>query len=194
MAVAANRIDPKRYGRLLSKIQPAVIKTEKENERILAEIEKLIDKGDLLSAEELTLLELMSQLVEDFEEHAYPIEDAPPHKVLQHLMEANDLKQSDLLRIFGSRGHTSDVVHGKRAIGRKHAKALGEFFHVAPDLFIFEGDETLPSGSVIHWWERDPKTRGVAITCGRCGNKKLASISSIKTPPWTGLCKDCSRG
>jgi HTH-type transcriptional regulator / antitoxin HigA len=53
------------------------------------------------------------------------IPDAPPHRILLFLMEQNDLRQSDLLPIFGSRGYVSDVVNGKRAISKTHAKALG---------------------------------------------------------------------
>ncbi len=39
-------IDAKRYGQLLAMARPARIRDEKENERILAEIERLIDKGE----------------------------------------------------------------------------------------------------------------------------------------------------
>ena len=130
-------VDEKKYGRLLARALPAVIEAEDENERMLAEVERLMDKGEgNLSPEEGKLLKLMVRLVEDFEERAYPIPDAAPHEVLRHLMEANDLKQADLLPIFGSRGYTSDVVNGKRGISKEHAKALGELFHVSPSLFI----------------------------------------------------------
>ncbi|MDQ3585917.1 MAG: helix-turn-helix domain-containing protein [Pyrinomonadaceae bacterium] len=133
----ANRtIDAKKYGRLLSKALPSVVKSEKENEQMLAEIEQLIDKGDERSPEEDTLLELLCRLVEDFEERAYPVDDAPPHEVLQHLMEARDLKQADLAPVLGTRGRVSEIVNGKRAISKAQAKALGEFFHVSPSLFI----------------------------------------------------------
>ena len=77
-----------------------------------------------------------TRLIEDFEEEHYPIPDAPPHRILRFLMEQNDLRQSDLLQIFGSRGYVSDVVKGKRAISKTHAKALGKMFHVSPDVFI----------------------------------------------------------
>lgn len=193
MVVAADQIDPKKYARLLARTLPTVIKTEEENERMLAEIEKLIDKGEQKTPEDLALLELMSHLVEDFEERAYPIADAPAHKVLQHLMEANDLKQADLVSIFGSRGHTSDVVNGKRAISKKNAAALGERFHVSPELFIFERDESHPSGATIHWGEREPTTRRVMITCGKCGQQRFAEINSLKGGQrWTGFCKSCA--
>jgi len=136
MAVAVNEINASKYGRLLAKTLPAVIKTEAENERMLAEIEKLMDKGERMTPEELVLLELMTQLIETFEEEAYPIADASPHRILQHLMESNDLSQVDLLPIFGGRGRVSEVVNGKRGISKAQAKALAGFFHVSADLFL----------------------------------------------------------
>jgi HTH-type transcriptional regulator/antitoxin HigA len=51
-------------------------------------------------------------------------------------MEQNDLRQADLMKIFGSRGRVSEVVNGKRAISKFQAKSLGEFFKVSPELFI----------------------------------------------------------
>lgn len=134
--MAAKRINKKKYGALLADTLPAVIKTEEENERMLALAEQLIDKGERRTPEEDQLFELVTRLIEDFEEEHYPIPDAPPHRVLRFLMEQNDLRQSDLLPIFGSRGYVSDVVNGKRAISKTHAKALGEKFHVSPEVFI----------------------------------------------------------
>jgi HTH-type transcriptional regulator / antitoxin HigA len=96
----------------------------------------LIDKGDSRTPEEDQLFELVARLIEDFEEEHYPIPDASPHRILRFLMEQNDLRQSDLLSIFGSRGYVSDVAPGKRAISKTHAKALGKMFHVSPDVFI----------------------------------------------------------
>jgi HTH-type transcriptional regulator / antitoxin HigA len=134
--VAAKRINKRKYGALLANALPAVIKTEEENERMLALAEQLIDKGESPTPEEDQLFELIARLIEDFEEERYPIPDAPPHSVLQFLMEQNDLRQRDLLPIFGSRGYVSDVINGKRAISKTHAKALGKMFNVSPDVFI----------------------------------------------------------
>lgn len=137
VATSSAKIDGKKYARLLTRALPSVIETEEENERMLAEVERLMDKGEeKLSPEESKLFKLMVRLIEDFETRAYPIPDARPHEILQHLMEARDLKQADLLPILGSRGYTSDIVNGKRAISKEHAKRLGEFFRVSPSLFI----------------------------------------------------------
>lgn len=138
MSVSAKaRVDEKKYARLLTRALPSVIKTEDEYERALREVESLMDKGEgSLSPEEDALLELMVKLVQDYEDEHHAIPDAAPHEVLRHLLESNDLKQADLLPIFGSRGYISDIVRGKRGISKEHAKALGEFFHVSPSLFI----------------------------------------------------------
>jgi HTH-type transcriptional regulator/antitoxin HigA len=136
-ATANVRIDLKKYGRLLRRMLPMVIETEEENERMLIAVEQLMGKGeDNLTPEESRLFKLMVRLIEDFEERAYSIPDAKPHEVLQHLIEARDLRQIDLLPIFRSRGYTSDIVNGKRGISKEHAKELGQFFHVSPELFL----------------------------------------------------------
>lgn len=136
MVAPAKEVDRHKYGKLLARTLPSVIETEEENERLLTEVEKLIDKGEERSPEEDKLLELMTTLVEDFEEKHYPIPDASPHEVLQGLMDERGLRQRDLLNIFGSDGIASEVVNGKRNVSRTQAKALAEFFHVPADLFI----------------------------------------------------------
>ncbi|HXG67630.1 MAG TPA: transcriptional regulator [Blastocatellia bacterium] len=136
MSVAV-KIDEKKYRRLLARALPTAIKTEQEYERILAEVEKLISKPEeKLSAEELALLELLSILIEQYEDVHYPIPDAPPNEVLKLLMEEHDLQRKDLMPIFRSSGILSEVLSGKRGISKAQAKALGKRFHLPADVFI----------------------------------------------------------
>jgi HTH-type transcriptional regulator / antitoxin HigA len=108
-----------------------------KNERALTVADRLMSKGkDNLTPEETTLLELLVQLIERFEEKAYPISEAPGHRVLQTLMENRGIKQAELLPIFGSRGTASEVYNGKRAISKAQAKKLGEFFGISPAVFL----------------------------------------------------------
>src|SRR4030095_9588043 len=132
------KFDPRKYSRLVSKVAPLVIETKDEFERMDAEISRLLRKGyDNLSIEERRLLRLLSRLIEDYEDRTFPIPNSPPYRTLQFLMEQNDLRQADLVRIFGSRGRVSEVVNGKRAISKNQAKALGEFYKLSPELFIW---------------------------------------------------------
>jgi HTH-type transcriptional regulator/antitoxin HigA len=136
MNSAVRRIDPVRYRRLLSRTMPVVIETEEENARMLAAVEKLMQKGEKLSAEEEKLLKLLARLIEDFEERFYRPTEATPLEVLHHLMEAKGVKQSQLWDVFGSKGIASEVLNGKRGISKTHARALANYFHVPAELFI----------------------------------------------------------
>ncbi len=136
MRRAVRKLNPTRYRRLLSRTMPVVIETEDENERMLATVEKLMEKGENLSPEEEKLLKLFAKLIEDFEERYYHPKDADPLEVLQHLMEARGIKQAQLWEVFGSKGIASEVLNGKRGISKTHARALANYFHVSTDLFI----------------------------------------------------------
>jgi len=128
--------DQRKYGRLLAQAAPAVIRNDAECRRVEAEIAKLLRRGDNLTPEEERLLDLLSALVERYEDETEDFPASPPHRILQFLMEQNDLQQVDLVKIFGSSGRVSEVVNGKRGISKTQAKTLGEFFKVSPELFI----------------------------------------------------------
>ena len=115
---------------------PVVIETEEENERMLAIAERLMEKGEAMSAEEEALLRLLSTLIQDFEERFYTPGEVTPLEMLRHLMDARGLKQTDLTEVFGSKGVASEVFNGKRGISKAQAKRLAEFFGVSAEFFI----------------------------------------------------------
>ena len=129
-------LDRQVYASLLGQVLPKVIESEEENELFLAEVEKLMDLGDNLTPEQLQLLNLLVSLIEQFEDQHYPISSASPLEVLNELMLQRNLKQKDIVHLFGSQGVASEVLSGKRAISKAHAKALGEFFYTDPTLFL----------------------------------------------------------
>jgi HTH-type transcriptional regulator / antitoxin HigA len=128
-------LDAKSYGQLLRRTLPHVIRTQYEYQRFAAELLRL-DERDDATREEEELAELLTVLIDEYEGRRYPIRKASPQHTLQHLMEARKLTQKDLWKLFGSKGITSEVFHGKRAISKSQAKKLAAFFHVTADLFI----------------------------------------------------------
>ena len=66
-------IDDKKYARVLAKVLPRVITSDSEHERVLAEVEKLMDKGEHRSAEEDTALDLMVRLIQGYEQEHHPL-------------------------------------------------------------------------------------------------------------------------
>ena len=124
------------YGLYYAAYQPKIIVSEDEYNRTLESIEQMMVRGEELSPEENSLLELLSILVEIYEDSQFPVEPSSPQNILLHLMDARELKQSDLVGVIGSKGIVSEIVNGKRSISKAQAKALGQFFHASPALFI----------------------------------------------------------
>ena len=124
------------YAFLLRRTLPAVIHTERENERCIAMLEALDSKGDKLTAAERRLAENLTVLIEDFEEKAYALKPARPVDVLRELMQANGLKQKDLLEIFGTPSIVSEVLREKRGLIVEHIRKFSRRFHVSPEVFF----------------------------------------------------------
>jgi HTH-type transcriptional regulator/antitoxin HigA len=124
------------YAKLLSAKHPRVIKTEAENERALREIEALIAREKVLSQPEIELLELLALLVEKFEDEHYPLPRASPTEILRELMLAHGMTQTQLSKLFPSKGIASEVLSGKRGISKAQAKKLAAHFHVPAALFL----------------------------------------------------------
>lgn len=128
-------IDKEVYKNLLAETLPQLITTEAENERALAIVEDLLAVKNR-TLEQKKILNLLVVLIEKFEEEHYSLGETTPQSILLHLMEARNLRQTDLVGIIGSRGVVSEVVNGKRQISKSQAKALGDFFYVDPSLFL----------------------------------------------------------
>jgi HTH-type transcriptional regulator / antitoxin HigA len=124
------------YATLLAKTLPAVIHTEKENERCIALLEKLDHKGEKLSPAEQRLAELLTLLIENFEEKAYALKPANPVEILSELMESNGLKQKELIDVFGTPSIVSEVLSGKRNLTVEHIRRLSRRFNLSAEVFL----------------------------------------------------------
>ncbi|MFN7939106.1 MAG: hypothetical protein U0R19_37630 [Bryobacteraceae bacterium] len=131
-------IDEKRYARLLVKATPRVIRTEEENDRALAIVESLMEKGEsALTPEEDELLDLLTNLIRDYEADIRPPrQKSKPHEMVAFLLEQSGLAPKDLWPVVGSKSRVSEILAGKRSITKEQAKKLAEFFHVGVGLFI----------------------------------------------------------
>jgi len=124
------------YATLLASVLPSVIRNEAENERCIRALEELDRKSSRLSAAERRLADLLTLLIEDFEDRQYALKPADPLAVLEELMAANGLKQKDLLDIFVTPSIVSEVLSGKRQLTTEHIRRLSRRFHVSPEVFI----------------------------------------------------------
>ena len=123
------------YTDLLSQVTPKVIETEAEYEQTLAVVESFAFNQNR-TAEQTALYKLLVLLVEAYESEYYPISEASPIDVLNHILEASDTKPADLVGLIGSSSVVAEIVNGTRAINEAEAKILSDRFKVSPSLFI----------------------------------------------------------
>jgi HTH-type transcriptional regulator/antitoxin HigA len=123
------------YGMLLSQNLPRVIRSEEENEHYIKILEEFERRGNL-TEDEKEFTELLTVLIEKFEDAHYQLRPSTPLEVIQELMDANDLRQKDLVDVFGTESVVSEVLNGKRELNKDHIKRLSLRFKISPELFF----------------------------------------------------------
>jgi HTH-type transcriptional regulator/antitoxin HigA len=123
------------YAELLAKTAPKVIRSESENEHYIQALYALEQKRSL-GREEKELADLLTLLIEDFEDKRYHLPHATPVQTLEFLMEQRGLRQKDLVHIFGARSTVSKVLTGKRELTKGQIAKLSQYFHVSPEIFF----------------------------------------------------------
>lgn len=112
------------------------IRSEEEYERTVALMNFLLDavgdkEGHALSG----LLDLVSELVGEYDTNHYAIEASEPKEVLRYLIEMRGLKQGDLAEIV-PQGNLSAILAGKRKISATLAGKLAKYFNVSSAVFV----------------------------------------------------------
>jgi HTH-type transcriptional regulator / antitoxin HigA len=114
---------------------PKVITSDAQNERYISVLLEL-EKKTRLTTKEKEFAELLTVLIETYEEKHYPIRAASPMEVLAELMDANNLKQKDLAPMLGSESVVSEILRGKRELNKGHIQRLSKHFGVSPAVFF----------------------------------------------------------
>ena len=124
------------YRKLLDETLAVVIRTEAEYRRLLTATAAILERPeDEISEEEGRLLELLSILIEEYENRAHPLPRTEPHKMLAYLLEEKNMKPSDLWTVL-PKSLVSEILNGKRSISKAQARQLAELLRVPIDLFV----------------------------------------------------------
>jgi HTH-type transcriptional regulator / antitoxin HigA len=117
---------------------PKVITSDAQHERYVAallELERRERRGRLNAAGR-ELAKLLTLLVDNYEEEHHHIPSASPIEVLRELMEANNLRQKDLITEFGAESIVSEVLNGRRELNKDHIERLSRRFRISPAVFF----------------------------------------------------------
>jgi len=131
-----------------------LIKTEEDYTRALDRIEALMDaEAGTTEADEL---ELLSTLVEMYEEKEYPIDLPDPVEAIKFRMEQLGLKQKDLIPFIGSRSKVSEVLNGKKSLTLSMMRGLNKGLGIPAEVLLNEPGADFPDGFSDLEWNRFP--------------------------------------
>ena len=88
------------------------IRTKADYKAALAQASVLIDKNPALSSVEGKFLEVLSILIEHYEEKHFPIEETDAVSAIRFRMEQSDLKPKDLVPSIGNLNRVYEVLNG----------------------------------------------------------------------------------
>ncbi|MCC5930011.1 MAG: helix-turn-helix domain-containing protein [Cyclobacteriaceae bacterium] len=112
------------------------IKSEEDYRAALKRLEEIFDaKPGTPESDELELLSLM---VDNYENTHYPIEAPDPIEAIKIRMEEMNLKQVDLIPEIGGKSRVSEILNRKRRLTVDMIRKLAIRLNLSTDLLIKE--------------------------------------------------------
>jgi HTH-type transcriptional regulator/antitoxin HigA len=112
------------------------IRDEGHYARMTKILESLLDEAGADESHPIMgLIDIVADLIDDYESELHPLPPTNGVDALKFLMEQHNLKQTDLHEI-GSQGVVSEILTGKRELNLRQVRALSERFGVSAATFL----------------------------------------------------------
>jgi HTH-type transcriptional regulator / antitoxin HigA len=119
-------------------IEPRIIKTDEQYQRVLAEVERLAVLDPAPDSSEGSRLELLAMLVEMYERVRFSFARPDPIDAIAFRMEQQGLRQKDIAPLLGGKNRASEVLSRRRPLTLPMIRSLYEKLDLAPSLLIRE--------------------------------------------------------
>lgn len=108
----------------------------RELDRAIVMIDRLLVR-DELAGDEQDYLDVLSDLVEKYEDQRYPIERVSGVDALRHLVDSSGKTRATVAVEAGLPESTlSEVLSGRRRLNTRHISILARYFRINPGVFI----------------------------------------------------------
>lgn len=111
-----------------------LIKTKRDYQVALNRLEQIFDAR--LGSAEGDELEVLSLLIENYENEYYPIDFPDPIEAIKFRMEQLGYNQSDLASIIGLKSRVSEILNKKRKLTLEMIRNLHETLNIPTDVLI----------------------------------------------------------
>jgi HTH-type transcriptional regulator/antitoxin HigA len=139
-----------------------ILKTEEEYNEACERVYLLMNSSENAiepNSTEGEEMELLSLLIEKYEQENYRMEAPSPIEAIKFRMEQMNLKQADVAPMFGGKTRVSEVLNGRRALTLKMITLLNRYLGIPLESLISGNKEV----------KLDPEKK-----------EKLLHVSSIK--------------
>ena len=110
------------------------IRTQTDYQEALQEIERLFDATP--NTPEYDRLDILSTLVEVYEQTHFPIELPDPIEAIQYYLDTRGWSRRDLEPCLGSRARVSEVLSRKRSLSLEMIRKLNQELGIPAEILI----------------------------------------------------------
>ncbi len=110
------------------------IKNEMDYKTTLSEIERIMDAEP--DTPEGDRLDVLTTLVEVYEQKYLPIEEPNPVEAIEHRMEALGLTRKDLEPLIGTRARVSEIMNRKRPLTISMIRRVHQSLNIPAEVLI----------------------------------------------------------
>ena len=115
-------------------LKPCPIRTEADYRAALDEIERLFDAEP--NTPECDLLEVLTTLVEAYEQRHYPIEAPDPVEAILYYLESRGLSWQDLESVIGSHREVEEVLNRQQPLTLEMIRRLHSSLGIPAEVLI----------------------------------------------------------
>jgi HTH-type transcriptional regulator/antitoxin HigA len=110
------------------------LKTELDYENALKRLEDIFDAP--INSSEGDEAEILSLLIDNYENIHHPIEAPDPIEAIKIRMEEMDIKQKDLVGIIGGKSQVSEVLNRKKKLTIEMIRVLTEKLDLSASILV----------------------------------------------------------
>lgn len=112
------------------------LRTEEDYEAALAAVSALVDADPAPDTADGERLEILSLLVEHYEDTHFPLDTPDPVEAIKFRMEQQGLSVSDMQPYIGNPNRVYEVLNGKRALSLSMIRRLHAGLHIPAEVLI----------------------------------------------------------
>ena len=110
------------------------IKSEKDYQYALERLELIFDASP--DSKEGDEAEVLSMLIDNYENKYYPIEAPDPIGAIKIRMEEMNLKQKDLVGVIGGKSRVSEILNKKKKLTVEMIRELERILHISASVLV----------------------------------------------------------